>query len=277
MGMEMDEGGGERLGFRHEDSIAKIPDIVIYSKSMESRIKILKMSKKDSKSKNWLVGIDEAGRGPLAGPVSVGLVLVPNDFNWNLIPGVGDSKQLSEKKREEIFERAKVLQKEGKLQYIVEMVAANKIDSDGISICIKKAIATGLTKLTSRRSRLLLQNKLVNKHAGQNKSRRQDLPLDPVYVMVKLDGSLKAPVEFVHQETIIKGDSKEKVIGLASIMAKVTRDRYMEKVSKDARFVAYDFARHKGYGTKAHREAIAQNGLSTLHRATYCRNIVFVV
>lgn len=201
----------------------------------------------------WLIGIDEAGRGPLAGPVSVGLVLVPVNFNWNLIPGVGDSKQLSEKKREDIFERAKVLQKEGKLQYIVEMVVASKIDSDGISYCIKKAITHGLKKLSSR-SRLEL---------GE--------------VMVKLDGSLNAPLEYVHQETIIKGDSKEKVIGLASIMAKVTRDRYMIKVAKDPSFKVYDFGRHKGYGTKAHREAIAQNGLSTLHRTTYCRNIVFVV
>ncbi len=214
------------------------------------------MSKKDKIITKWLVGIDEAGRGPLAGPVSVGLVLVPNDFDWDLISGVGDSKQLSEKRREEIFECAKLLQKEGKFQYIVEMVAANKIDSEGISVCIKKAIATGLKKLSSTRLNLVL---------------------DPVDVMVKLDGSLRAPIEYVHQETIIKGDSKEKVIGLASILAKVTRDRYMVRVSQDARFIAYDFARHKGYGTKAHREAIAQNGLSTLHRATYCRNISIVV
>ena len=235
------------------------------------------MSKKDSKSKKWLIGIDEAGRGPLAGPVSVGLVLVPTDFDWDLIPGVGDSKQLSENKREEIFDRAQILQKEGKLHYIVEMVVANKIDSDGISICIKKAIAAGLNKLTSTRSCLVLQNKLVHKHADQSKSRRQDLHLDPSGVMVKLDGSLRAPVEYVHQETIIKGDSKEKVIGLASIMAKVTRDRYMSKVARNPLFKVYDFARHKGYGTKTHREAIAQNGLSTLHRVTYCRNIVFIV
>ncbi len=208
------------------------------------------------KSQKWLVGIDEAGRGPLAGPVSVGLVLVPTNFNWNLIPGVGDSKQLSEKKREEIFKRAQVLQKEGKLQYVVEMVAATKIDSAGISVCIKKSIAKGLKKLSST---------------------RQNPQLELDEVMVKLDGSLRAPVEFVHQETIIKGDSKEKVIGLASIMAKVTRDRYMTKMAQQSHFIAYDFARHKGYGTKGHREAIAKNGLSTLHRASYCGNITIVV
>ena len=204
----------------------------------------------------FLIGIDEAGRGPLAGPVSVGLVLVPVNFDWNLIPGVGDSKQLSEKKREEIFSCAQKLQKKGKLSYVIEMVTASKIDSEGISACIKIAIAKGLKKLSSTRLNLVL---------------------DPTNVMVKLDGSLKAPLEYVHQETIIRGDSKEKVIGLASIMAKVTRDRYMTRVAEDPSFKAYDFARHKGYGTKAHREAIAQNGLSTLHRATYCKNITIVV
>lgn len=225
----------------------------------------------------YLVGIDEAGRGPLAGPVSIGLVLIPTDFDWDLIPGVGDSKQISEKNREVIFKRAQVLQKKGKLQYVVEMVAASKIDRDGISVCIKKSIASGLKKLTSTRSCLLPQNSNNQHYTTFSESRRQDLLLDPNSVMVKLDGSLRAPAEYVHQETIIKGDAKEKVIGLASIMAKVTRDRYLVKISAQPEFVVYDFARHKGYGTKAHREAIAQNGLSTLHRVSYCGNIRVVV
>ena len=94
---------------------------------------------------------------------------------------------------------------------------------------------------------------------------------------MKLDGGLKAPAEFVHQETIVKGDSKEKVIGLASIMAKVTRDRYMLRLAERAEFKIYDFMSHKGYGTKIHREAIARHGLSTEHRTSYCRNIKGVV
>ncbi len=219
----------------------------------------------------WLIGIDEAGRGPLAGPVSVGLVLVPVSFDWKLIPGVGDSKQLSEKKREDIFKHAQALQKEGKLQYVVEMVPAHKIDSDGISVCIKKAINTGLNKLTSTRSCLVLENKPENKQNFNNKSTRSCLVLDEV--MVKLDGSLKAPAEYVHQETIIKGDGKEKVIGLASIMAKVTRDRYMIKIATKTDYEVYDFARHKGYGTKIHREAISTSGLSREHRVSFCKNI----
>lgn len=218
----------------------------------------------------WQIGIDEAGRGPLAGPVSVGQVLVPANFDWDLIPGVGDSKQLSESRREVIFERAKVLQKEGKLQYIVEMVAAHKIDSVGISVCIKKSIATGLNKLRKNPPRTVLginEKSLIlpRRCLGENE------------VLIKLDGSLKAPVEYVHQKTIIKGDSKEKVIGLASIMAKVTRDRYMVKIAKEPEFAVYDFARHKGYGTKIHREAITLHGLSTLHRVSYCGNIKVVV
>ena len=88
-----------------------------------------------------------------------------------------------------------------------------------------------------------------------------------------LDGLLYAPAEFVHQETIVKGDAKERVIGLASIMAKVTRDRYMEKVAKKSVYALYDFARHKGYGTLAHRTAIAKHGLSPEHRVSYCKNI----
>jgi ribonuclease HII len=202
---------------------------------------------------------------------------VPSDFDWKLIPGVGDSKQLNEKKREELFKRAQVLQKEGKLEYVVEMVAADKIDRDGISVCIKKSIAKGLKKLTDSKSCLLLKNPSGQHYTTLFGSTRQDLVLEPAQVMVKLDGSLKAPIEYMHQETIIKGDNKEKAIGLASIMAKVTRDRYMVKLAKRPEFAVYDFGRHKGYGTKGHREAIARNGLSTQHRVSYCGNITIVV
>lgn len=201
----------------------------------------------------WVVGIDEAGRGPLAGPVSVGVVLVPIDFDWNLIPGVNDSKKLSAKKRESIYERALELAAAEKLQYSVLMPSAKAIDKKGIAVVIRTAMAKGLASVCAAAQVGVLE------------------------VSVKLDGSLYAPVEYIHQETIIKGDAKEKVIGLASIMAKVTRDRYMEKIAQKPAFKPYDFARHKGYGTLAHRTAIAKNGLSTEHRATYCRNIRRVV
>lgn len=190
----------------------------------------------------WVVGIDEAGRGPLAGPVSVGLIKVPVDFDWTLVPGVGDSKKISEKKREIIFETAKELSKQGLIEYSVKSVSAKSIDAKGISAAIVRAIASGIEELT----------------------------LNPEDTIIKLDGSLKAPKEFT-QETIIGGDGKELVIGLASIMAKVTRDRYMLKLA--AEFPEYHFAQHKGYGTKAHREAIAALGFSSQHRQSFCKNI----
>ena len=191
----------------------------------------------------WIVGIDEAGRGPLAGPVSVGLVMVPVDFDWGMIPGVRDSKKLSEKKREAVFARVQEMQKEGMVQYVVKSVSAKSIDSKGIAPAVRRAIKAGL----------------------------EELSCGPEATMVKLDGSLRAPSSFTHQQTIIKGDDKELVIGLASIMAKVTRDRYM--VMQDKKYPVYGFAGHKGYGTKAHREAIAQHGFSPIHRQSYCKSI----
>lgn len=195
----------------------------------------------------YLIGIDEAGRGPLAGPVSVGVLKIPVNFDWKLIPGVNDSKQLSEQKREELFVRAKELQQAGKLEYAVAMVSAKVIDRIGISAAIRLAMRRALKKITTNST--IYRTKVL------------------------LDGGLKAPVEFVNQETIIKGDSKERVIGLASVMAKVTRDRYMVRQSKLAAYKPYNFHIHKGYGTKAHRAAIAKHGFSPLHRRSYCKNI----
>lgn len=190
----------------------------------------------------WLLGIDEAGRGPLAGPVSVGVVKVPADFNWKLIPGVGDSKQVSEKNRNAIFIRAKQLKKEGRLDFSVVLVAATYIDAQGIVPAINKAMVRAINKLE----------------------------LNPRECFIKLDGALRAPSQFA-QKTIIKGDAKEKIIGLASILAKVTRDEYM--ILQDKKFPCYHLAVHKGYGTKRHRGMIAQHGFTPLHRKTYCKNI----
>jgi len=223
------------------------------------------------------IGIDEAGRGPLAGPVAVGVVLVPINFDWNLISGVNDSKQLSAEKRKALFRRAKELQKQNKLQYAVSMVSAIIIDQRGIVSAVNLAMSRALKKILSSSA---IPREPLEKGTRQGlvpavSSTRPCLVLDKV--IVKLDGSLYAPAKFIHQETIVKGDAKEKVIGLASIMAKVTRDRYMEKLAKKPQFRAYDFARHKGYGTEIHRIAIAKNGLSTEHRVNYCGRIKVVV
>lgn len=198
----------------------------------------------------YIIGVDEAGRGPLAGPVAVGVVLTQLDFDWALIPGVNDSKLLSEKKREEIYVRALELVVEEKIWCSVQMSSAVVIDTEGIVPAIRSAMAKGFEEILSQRPSL-----------------RKD------EVMVKLDGSLHAPVGYTHQETIIKGDSKEKIIGLASVMAKVTRDHYMQKIASEPAYQNYDFSRHKGYGTVLHRLAIATYGLSAEHRKGYCKNI----
>lgn len=202
------------------------------------------------KSSRYVIGIDEAGRGPLAGPVAVGVVLLKSNFKQELLLGVTDSKKLSAVKRETIFLKAEQLKKDQKLDFVVTLVAAKEIDKKGIVPAITKALESGLRQLSLRHK------------------------LKPQAVLVKLDGGLKAPETFLNQETIIKGDLKEYSIGLASILAKVTRDKYMEKLALKSEFAAYGFGVHKGYGTKRHREAIAKIGLSKEHRQSFCGNII---
>ena len=192
----------------------------------------------------YIIGIDEAGRGPLAGPVAVGVACVPVDFDWDLIPGVGDSKKVKPENREAIFRLAKLLKKQGILNFSVSLVSATVIDKIGIS----KAVALGITRCLKKLNR------------------------NPDEVAVKLDGLLHAPVEYVHQETIIRGDAKEKVIGLASICAKVTRDAFMIRIARD--HPKYDFHIHKGYGTKAHCDALTKHGLSSIHRRSFTKRFI---
>jgi ribonuclease HII len=193
--------------------------------------------------KSLIVGVDEAGRGPLAGPVAVGVAVVPKSFDWQALVGVTDSKQLSAKKRAAIFETAKTLKKAKQLDYTVSLVSAAVIDKIGITKAISLALERALLRLEA----------------------------DPKTCQIKLDGGLKAPAQY-QQETIIKGDQKEKVIGLASICAKETRDLYMVRKQALPAFAPYDFATHKGYGTNAHRAAIKQLGLSVEHRKSFCKN-----
>lgn len=202
---------------------------------------------------DFLVGVDEVGRGPLAGPVAVGVVIVRHDFDWELLPGVNDSKQLSPEKREALFRLAWRLRCDGVMDWSVGMSSAAYIDRAGIVPAIERA-----------------QGKVMNQLA-----KRANIPVNRYRKLcnVKLDGGLRAPKEYLHQETIIKGDAKEPVIGLASIMAKVTRDRYMVRRSAQPIFAPYDFAQHKGYGTAAHCKAIRQHGLTPEHRLSFCRNL----
>ena len=196
------------------------------------------------KKTQWIAGVDEAGRGPLAGPVAVAVALVPHDFDWTLIAGVGDSKKVTPRNREVIFRRAKELRKVGSLDFHVALVSQNVIDRITITQAVRRGIDICFKKL--------------NPH--------------PAHTEVKLDGLLKAPAQFLIQETIVKGDAKECVIGLASILAKVTRDAYMVRCART--FPEYYFEVHKGYGTKEHCELIQTYGLSRMHRRTFCKRFL---
>lgn len=188
----------------------------------------------------WIIGIDEAGRGPLAGPVAVGVIMVPVGFDIKKeIPGVADSKALSEKKRESVYERALTLMSSGPLQYTVVYSSAATIDEIGIVPSVMQALEEGLRILAPT----------------------------PSEVRVLLDGSLRAPQAYA-QETIIHGDSLEPIISLASIMAKVERDRLMHSLA--TQYPQYGFEKHKGYGTAAHYKAIKTHGLSEIHRRSFC-------
>jgi ribonuclease HII len=190
----------------------------------------------------YSLGIDEAGRGPLAGPVAVGAVRVGKSFDKKIFKGIKDSKKLSPQKREEWFLRAEDLQKAGTLDWAVALVSEKVIDKQGIAPAIRLGMKRCLQKLSAN----------TNDH-------------------IFLDGGLKLPAEYIFQETIIKGDEKVAVISLASICAKVMRDRYMTKLSK--KYPKYGFDIHKGYGTEVHIKAIKKHGASKAHRKSFLRNI----
>lgn len=194
---------------------------------------------KNNKLCKYLIGIDEVGRGPIAGPVAVGAFIYLKPEAKKLFRGVKESKQLKEEKREEWYIKILEAQKLGLINFAVTFQTEKVIDKKGISFAIKKALAMSLAKLR----------------------------IYPHKVQVLLDGGLKAPIKYKNQKTIIKGDVKEQVIALASICAKVTRDRRMRAYSK--KYPEYGFDVNKGYGTRAHYEAIERFGLTPLHRLTF--------
>ena len=192
----------------------------------------------------FIVGIDEAGRGPLAGPVCVGAAGTMMNVRpatsdlprWTseLLKGIKDSKKLSAKKREEWF---KILQENKEFECHHVFVSNKMIDNFGI----RKAVIFGVEKVLEKFSQ------------------KPD--------MVLMDGSLFAPKEY-NQETIIKGDEKIPLISAGSIIAKVSRDRVMMNMHK--KYPEYCFNEHKGYGTKKHFEKIIKHGLCGIHRKTFC-------
>lgn len=178
-------------------------------------------------------GIDEAGRGPLAGPVCAAAVILPPDCD---IPGLNDSKKLSEKKREALFP---VIQEKA-LAFGVGWATAEEIDRVNILQATFLAMARAV----------------------------EALPTPADYALV--DGNRMPPLP-IPGETIVKGDATSASIAAASILAKVSRDRLLRQL--DEAHPEYGFAKHKGYGTKAHYEAIRKYGLLPEHRRSFLKNL----
>ena len=187
----------------------------------------------------YVAGTDEAGRGPLAGPVVAAGVIFEKGF---IIEGVTDSKQLTESQREDFFD---VIQKHA-LAFHISIIDHEQIDK----INILQASLKGMRECI------------------------ESMPVKADYVLI--DGNAEAfPKNHYYgtrQKAIVKGDSKSFSIAAASILAKVTRDRLM--VEYDKVFPCYQFAKHKGYPTPIHIEAIKKHGLSTIHRKTFCAGIL---
>jgi ribonuclease HII len=179
-----------------------------------------------------LAGVDEAGRGPLAGPVVTACCMLPLD---EMIKGINDSKKVSEKKREKLFDEII-----SKANYAISIVDCETIDDINILAATKKAMTECIEKM----------------------------PVKPQLVLVDavdLDVDVKL-------KSIIKGDATSYNIAAASILAKVTRDRIMREM--DALYPEYGFAKHKGYGTKEHIDALIKYGPCPIHRMTFIKNFI---
>lgn len=211
---------------------------------------------KNSSNTKYIIGIDEVGRGPLAGPVAVCAFLIKNDsfldrqfpigLTYGKLPKLRDSKKLSKKQREIWFEYLKVAKTEGFCDYAVSFVSPENIDKFGILKCIQKAL-----------------NKSLSGLSGEN----LDNSVEQSFCKIFLDGGLHAPAEYINQETIIRGDELHPVISLASIVAKVSRDAVMTNYAKT--YPEYGFEKHVGYGTRAHYSAIKAHGQTPIHRKSF--------
>ena len=198
----------------------------------EERLINLKQIEKELHTKGFksICGIDEAGRGPLAGPVVVAGVIMPED---SMIEGVNDSKKVSEKKREKLYD---LILKEA-ISYGVGIIGQDEIDEINILNATKKGLTTSLKELTQKPDLIIVD------------------------ALTHID-TLGTPYE-----SIIKGDAKCYSISAASIIAKVTRDRIMREWDKI--YPQYEYKKHKGYPTKKHIEAIHKYGLIDGYRKTY--------
>ena len=202
------------------------------------RLTILKQIEEEIYNKEdvkYICGIDEAGRGPLAGPVVVASVIMPKD---SMIEGVNDSKKVSEKKREKLYEEIT----NTAIAWGVGIIDQREIDEINILNATKKGLTNSLKELEIKPD-LILVDALTN--------------IDTLGIPYR---------------SIIKGDAKSYSIAAASIIAKVTRDRIMRQW--DELYPEYGFEKHKGYGTKLHIDAIKEYGPCPLHRKSFIKNFI---
>ena len=196
---------------------------------------------KKNKSKNYLLGTDEAGRGPLAGPVVAAAVCFP-EITKEIIKKlelINDSKQLSEKQREYLFDLIK-----DNSVYSVTPVSAEEIEKENILRCSLKAM------------KISCEN--VIQTIGND-------------IEVFVDGNRKIPQVNFYQKTIVKGDGKSASVAAASILAKVYRDNLMREYA--LKYPEYDFGHNKGYGTQKHIDAILKYGTTPIHRQSFLKKI----
>lgn len=196
--------------------------------------------------KRYGIGIDEVGRGAIAGPVVAAAVLISLDEEQVISLGINDSKLLTVKQRELVNQRLLDMSEIGLLDYGIGVIEPDKIDNNGIITSTNEAMRIALNHLNFK-DKMILVDGIIN-------------PFE--------DQQLKV-------ETIIKGDSKCYNIGAASIIAKVFRDKLMDQLSQ-AEFACYNWKRNKGYGTAEHIQAIKLYGISQHHRKSFCKNFIYV-
>lgn len=182
----------------------------------------------------YIAGVDEAGRGPLAGPVYAAAVILPTDIR---LDGINDSKKLSPKKREELFDEI-----------------------------TKKAVCYSIFAVDEKK---IDEINILNATYMAMNGAAEALSVKPDYVII--DGNSIKNMSYPH-ETIVKGDAKSISIAAASVLAKVARDRYITKMADI--YPEYGFEKHKGYGTKEHTEAILKYGITPIHRKTFLKKLL---
>jgi len=185
---------------------------------------------KNNEGYNLIAGVDEAGRGPLAGPVCVAAVILPRDI---YLEKVNDSKKLSDKQKDKLYDEII----KNAIAYSIVLIDHTVIDEINILNATFKGMCDSVRGLSTK----------------------------PDYVLI--DGNRIKGMDWVPHECVIKGDSKSISIAAASILAKVTRDRYMNKL--DEKYPQYGFKKHMGYPTKSHYEALKQFGASDVHRLSF--------